>query len=185
MRRFKQQKDTAVNGLKASIRVGDVDEDLIPLLEKINALEDYYTTSSCAGRISLLHDLGGKGFNRFLGKWHRTVTPEEVLGELKADKGVVWFMYEPPILHVAAGTIGAADDFIKTVREAGFKHSGIQSVKESRIVIEIMDTERIDAPVMVQGRMLVPEEYVKFLVETANAKLSRSRKKVARLEKML
>lgn len=145
MRNFHQQKENAINELKASIRVGDVDEDLIPLLGKINALEDYYTTSSCAGRISVLQDLGGKGVNKFLGKWHRKVDAEEVLDVLDKCGGTAWFMYEPPILHIAAKTVEQADSMIKTCREAGFKHSGIQSVKEGRIIMEVMDTEKIDS----------------------------------------
>jgi len=185
MRRFDQQKENAVNELKASIGVGDVDEGIIPLLERINSLGCYYTTSSCAGRISILHDLGGKGVNRFLGKWHRKVAFREVWIVLNAKEGVAWFMYEPPILHVAARTVADADKMMTVVREAGFKHSGVQSVREGRVMLEIMDTGRIDAPVMSGGKVLVGEDYVSFLVSTANEKLEKSRLRVKRLEDMI
>ena len=186
MRKFRQQKENAVNALKASIRVGDVDEGIIPLLGAINALEEFYTTSSCAGRISLLQDLGGKGVNRFLGKWHRKVTAEEVMEALDSGcKGTVWFMYEPPIIHVAAKTVGEADRFMRKSREAGFKRSGIQSAKEGRVMMEVLDTERIDAPVMKDGMMLVADGYVEFLVKMANVKLGKSQAKISKLEKLL
>jgi len=185
MRRFLQQKDKAINGLKASISVGDVDEELIPLLGVINSLEDYYTTSSCAGRISLLCDLGGKGANKFLGKWHRKVDAGQVLSALKGNKRTVWFMYEPPILHVVAKTLEKADEFIKAAREAGFKRSGIQSIKDGRVLIEILSTERIDAPVASVKGMLIDEEDLNFLSKASNKKLMQSRQKISRLKNRL
>ena len=181
MRKFEQQKEKAVNGLKASIRVGDVDEALIPLLGKINSLEDVYTTSSCAGRISILQDVGGKGVNKFVGKWHDEANPEEILAAVKPGKGTLWFMFEPPIIHVVARTLEHADSFMTKAREAGFKRSGIQSFKDERIVMEILSTERIDAPIAVEGKMLVSQEYVKFLVSTANKKFKESKKKIKKL----
>jgi len=60
MDRFSKQKRHAVNKLNVSVSLGDADDGIIRLLERINSLEDYYTTSSCSGRIQLFHDLGSK-----------------------------------------------------------------------------------------------------------------------------
>ncbi|MBR9703233.1 hypothetical protein GOV10_04295, partial [Candidatus Woesearchaeota archaeon] len=47
---------------------GNVDEAMWPLLNSINANEGYYTTSSCAGRISLIIEPeSGKKFDT---NWH-------------------------------------------------------------------------------------------------------------------
>ncbi len=51
---FDEQKDKAMEGLRKALKEGKVDEDIIPLLEKINSLENYFTTSSCSGRISVM-----------------------------------------------------------------------------------------------------------------------------------
>ena len=181
MRKFKQQKEKAVNELKASIKVGDVDEALIPLLAKINSLEEYYTTSSCAGRISILQDLGGKGVNKFVEKWHGIVEPDEVLDKIKPMRGTLWFRFEPPIIHVVARTLEHADSFMTKAREAGFKRSGIQSFKDERIVMEILSTERIDAPLAAEGKALVSEEYLCYLTNTANKKFKESKRKIGKL----
>lgn len=38
-------------------RKGSVDEAIVPLVRYINAREEYYTTSSCAGRISIFSEV--------------------------------------------------------------------------------------------------------------------------------
>ncbi|MFH1055059.1 MAG: hypothetical protein V1744_03070, partial [Candidatus Altiarchaeota archaeon] len=157
---FEDQKKQAINNLRAAEKVGDMDVELKPLLDAINTLPDYYTTSSCAGRIVLMLDLGGKGKDKFQEKWHRKVTPKEVHAALKTSKGTVWFRYECPILHIMARTPEKAHEFLHVARESGFKRSGIQSLKEERILIEVLSTERIDAPIMEKGKKLVSDEYI-------------------------
>jgi tRNA wybutosine-synthesizing protein 3 len=182
---FKNRKTEALNNLYAAERTGDLDMDLKPLLDAINALSDYYTTSSCSGRVGLLEDLGSKKDSRYLMKWHRKVAVDEVLPELKPCKGVLWFRYESPILHVMAKTPEKAEEFLIKSRESGFKRSGIQSLKDERILVEVLSTERIDAPIMADGKLLVQKEFVRYLVEEANKKYETGMKKLERLLKQL
>ncbi|RLF92142.1 hypothetical protein DRN82_00495, partial [Thermococci archaeon] len=51
---FERAKKEALMSLEIALRRGEVDEDIIPLLEKINSMENYFTTSSCSGRISVM-----------------------------------------------------------------------------------------------------------------------------------
>ncbi|MBD3387617.1 MAG: hypothetical protein GF416_01085 [Candidatus Altiarchaeales archaeon] len=178
---FERQKKTALNNLEASLNVGDVDPALKPLLEAINSFDRYYSTSSCSGRVALLQDIKGKGECRFLGKWHRRATSDEVLRVLKPCDGVVWFRYESPILHVIARDIKAASELLKACRSAGFKRSGIQSMKEERLMVEVLSTERLDAPVMADGITLVSDEYIRYLVGQANLKYDRGSSKLDKL----
>jgi tRNA wybutosine-synthesizing protein 3 len=179
------QRRHALNKFRASVAVGDVDESILPLLEKINSFGDYYTTSSCAGRISVFQDVGSKPLDVSLGKWHRKVTAAEVVACLRPCEGVVWFLAEPPILHVACASLGAAGKMMDAARSSGFKRTGLQGVKEKRFMLEILSTERIDAPLMKDGKMLVPEKYVRFLVNLANKKHADGRKKLRRFEAKL
>ena len=183
--RFEKQKRHAVNKLDVSIRVGDVDTGIVKLLQLLNACKDYYTTSSCEGRIQVFQDVGSKKDNQTLGCWHRKVKFREVLQAFRPVKGVVYFKFEPPILHVAARGIAAARALLIAAREAGFKKSGIQAVKEERFMVELASTENIDAPVMDNGSKLVPDEYVKYLVRLANAKHTRTRSKIKKLETLI
>jgi len=184
-KRFVRQKTHALNELAAAERVGDADESILPLLSKINALEDYYTTSSCAGRILLFQDLGSKKEDKFLGAWHRRVEYGEIEAALKPAEGVVWFRMEPAIIHVIARGEEAAARMLKTAYSCGFKRSGIASVKPDRWLIEVLSTERVDAPVMSDEKLLVDEGYLRFLVEIANEKYEACAKKLARLETAL
>lgn len=184
-KKFVQQRSEAVNRYNMSLKAGDVDPELKSLLDFINSLEDFYTTSSCAGRIALFLYLGGKDNDRFLGKWHRKVSFEEVSCALEASKGTTWFRYEPMILHVVARTLEGAKKLLDISHGTGFKRAGIRGIKEERFMVEICSTEKIDTPVMRAGKMLVPEDYLKVLVEIANEKFDRGHEKLKRLEKDL
>ena len=184
-RRFVLQKKDALNKFRASVSVGDVDGGILPLLEKINSLSECYTTSSCGGRIAVFQDVGLKPEGAFLGKWHRRVKAREVLDCLRPSSGVVWFRYEPPILHVACESITAAEKMFKAAFSSGFKRTGLKSFKEGRYLLEVLSTERVDAPIMAHGKKLVSDEYIKFLVKLANKKIGESEKKIRRFEKKI
>jgi len=180
---FVRQKRKALNQLAAAERVGDADEELMPLLTKINSHPDYYTTSSCAGRIVLLVDLGSKHESGFLGKWHRRVGAGEVLSALssESDKGTVWFKYESPIIHVVAQNLDSAEKMARIAYGAGFKRTGIIVAKPGRFVIEVLSTERVEAPVMRDGVQLAGDEYVVHLIEEANKKYDQGVRKIEKL----
>jgi len=182
---FKSRKAEAINNLLAAEKVGDLDLELKPLLYAINSLPEYYTTSSCGGRMVLMQDLGRKGLDNFLGKWHGRISQEEVLSALKPCKGVVWLRYESPILHIMARSLKAAGWMLQIARESGFKRSGIQSLKDERILIEVLSTERVDSPVMDNGRILVSDEYIAYLVGEANSKYGAGGKKLRRLHERI
>jgi tRNA wybutosine-synthesizing protein 3 len=79
MTRFDVMRDNAMKQLVEAREEGKADEDIAGLVDAINAKEDFYTTSSCAGRIAILqtplvHD---KLTSEWLGKWHGEVTQQE------------------------------------------------------------------------------------------------------------
>lgn len=52
---FSAQKKVAFSGQDLS-RKGSVDEPIVELVDFINSLDNYFTTSSCSGRIVVLAD---------------------------------------------------------------------------------------------------------------------------------
>lgn len=184
---FQSQKKIAMKRLQEAKENGEVDSAMLQLLDHVNSLRDFYTTSSCAGRISLFHDLGSKREDDWLGKWHREVEFEEARNVMKElpSQGIVWFLHEPAIIHIVSREFDKAIDLLNIARESGFKKVGIQSCKEERILVEICSTERIDAPVVNDGKILVNEEYLKYLINLANGKFKKGQKKLKRLEKNL
>lgn len=183
--KFEKRKLHVLNEFKASLNVGDVDENLIPILEYINSRDGFYTTSSCSGRIVLFQDLGSKRLDKFLGKWHRTVNFDDIWSSLKKCKGTVWFRYEPVILHVVARELKGAKKMLELSLKSGFKRSGVHGLNEERYIIEICSTEKIDTPIMENGRLLIPESYLRYLVKMANKKFQDGQKKLKKLDGML
>lgn len=163
----------------------ELDKPIRSLLDFINSLPDFYTTSSCSGRISLLVDLGKKPLNYWLGKWHSPASFEEVKEALKRlpERGLVWFKVEPAILHVVARSLEKAKLVMKVARRAGYKRVGLQGLREGRFVVEICDTEQMSVPVAEEGKLVIDEEYLRYLIPLANEKFVKSLKKLKRLER--
>jgi len=185
MVRFRMQRDNAMKQLAEARKNGETDDDIAELVDLINSDEDLYTTSSCAGRIAVLqtpkkHD---KLKSSWLGKWHHKVTLQNLQGALeKHDKDVVYLQSECPILHVVAKTTEAAEKILFAAQQCGFKRSGIQSLKDKRILVEICSTEMLEVPLAENGKMLVDDIYLDYLVNIANTKFSSGREKLSRLQ---
>ncbi|WP_297090088.1 hypothetical protein [Thermococcus sp.] len=182
---FDEQKARAMAGLRKALEEGKVDGDIIPLLDKINSLENYFTTSSCSGRISVMEmpDFGDKVNSVWLGKWHREVSVEEVLEAIgRHEKGQLWFLVRSPILHVGARTMEDAVRLLNLTIGLGFKYSNIKSVSHKKLLVEIRSTERMDVPLGEGGELWIDEEYVERIVDLANAQVRRFKGKLKRLE---
>jgi tRNA wybutosine-synthesizing protein 3 len=188
MVRFEMQRDKAMKQLAEARSDGKADEDIAELVDIINSNENLYTTSSCAGRIAVLQTPKGhdKLESSWLGKWHHEVTLQNLEDALsKHDKYVVYLQSECPILHVVAKTQDDAERILFLARECGFKRSGIHSLKEERILIEICSTETLEVPLAESGKTLVDEKYLEYLVGVANTKFRAGRVKLARLQEKL
>ena len=182
---FEEQKARAMESLRRALEEDKVDRDIIPLLEKLNALESYFTTSSCSGRISVMEmpHFGDKLNSVWLGKWHREVSVEEVLEAVRKHKsGQLWFLVRSPILHVSARTMEDAVRLLNLAIGLGFKYSNIKSVSHKKLLVEIRSTERMDVPLGENGELWVGEEYIERIVRIANDQLRRFKGKLKKLE---
>jgi tRNA wybutosine-synthesizing protein 3 len=182
---FEEQKERAMRELRKALEEDKVDHDIIPLLERINALPNYFTTSSCSGRISVMEmpDFGDKVNSVWLGKWHREVTVEEVLEAVgKHSSGQLWLLVRSPILHVGARTLEDAVKLLNLSIGLGFKYSNIKSVSHKKLIVEIRSTERMDVPLGENGELWVDEAYIERIVNLANAQVRRFKEKLGKLE---
>jgi len=182
---FKKTTLDKINHDKSS--KGSIDEPILPLVNFINSLKDYFTTSSCSGRICINkeHDDLRKSHNVWVFKSHSLVDPREVISikELPIRKASIRF--ETLILHVAARDILHAKRFLDVVRRAGLKRSGIFSVRQNKVMIECSSTEVMQAPFSDNGKILMNENYLMEFVEEANKKLLRANQKIKELESAL
>jgi len=185
--RFLNARNRAIESLRKAIMEGKVDAKAIPIVKKINSISDYFTTSSCSGRIAVMEmpSFGRKRKAKFLGKWHGKVSVNEVKKALeKRGNGEIWFLVQSPIFHVASISMENAKKLLNIANQSGFKYSTIKSIN-GKIMVEILGTERIDAPLGVNGRIYGGEEYVEVLVEIANKMMERMERNMKRLEKNL
>ncbi len=161
---------------------GGIDKEIKQLVKKINSSKDYYTTSSCAGRIVLLEKKSDKKQEiKWLFKKHGKVNFKEIKNSLKKlSKHDIWFRQEAAILHVACKTINNTQKLINLARSIGFKRSGIQSTK-NKIIVEIASSDYIDTIIAKKGKLLVDNDLLKILISEANKKLKRNKEKLKKL----
>jgi tRNA wybutosine-synthesizing protein 3 len=180
-------KEIALHSLATACADQKVDEGIVPILNLINSMDGFYTSSSCAGRIVLLEipRIGDKRGATFLGVWHRAIQPEELTdAAAHATKGLLWLLAQAPILHIGVQTPELADHMIKTAVSSGFKNSATKSTTK-KIIIEICSTERLDSPIGRDGSLFCEKEYLSLLVDIANEVIKRSKEKLERFEKNL
>jgi len=189
--KFKEEKAAYLKELGKPDRSkkGGVDWQIIPLLDVINAKKEYYTTSSCAGRIVLFAEPsdGRKDHAEWLFSSHDLVRFEEIkpaLAKIKDHEEIIFLRQESAILHVCCDSLESAEDLITIAKECGFKRTGIMGIKK-RIMLEVMSTEKLDAPVADKGVLLVSDDYLRKLIEIADFRLARCREKMKRFEKRL
>ena len=206
----KYKKD--VLGKKDKSSIGDTDEKIKGLCEKINSMKDYYTTSSCSGRITLVKDNTKKLPGLFLFRTHEKTSFEEIKQEMvslsfsdienlkdsqifdsnessddknsKFHKDIIYFKQEPCLLVVSCRDSKSQKKLFEIARNNGWKKSGIIST-DKRFIVELMSTENISLPIINNGKILVDDDYLKFLIKEANRKLELSWEKIEKLKGLI
>lgn len=184
-------KDRVLGDLEESLREGEVDEEVRPLLDAINSREGCVTTSSCSGRIQLIQlpRLGDKRGAKVLGKWHSPVDAGGLGEALRGAEGsgMVFLMVQSPIVHVRCRDLRAAADLRALGEASGLKYSTIRSLTlgdddtVDGIVVELLGTGSMDMPLGAGGWIFPEGEYLEFLVDVSNKVFSRNKERFDRL----
>lgn len=186
-RSFLQAKEKVMETLKKAMENNEVDKKAIPIIEKLNGIDEFFTTSSCSGRIAIMElpSIGNKIDARFLGKWDDKIKIQDIKNALEnAEKGEIWMLAQPPIFHVSASDVNAASKLIKVAKQSGFKNSGIRSIGK-RVTVEVRSTEEVDVPLGIDGKLLCDEKYLSLLVSIANEIMDRIEKKLKVFERKI
>ncbi len=178
---LKRKKDVLSKLDKSSI--GRWDEKIAELCDKINSFENYYTTSSCSGRIILMIDQEKKGKDLFVFVSHDKISFDKLKDELnlalKKNKKIK-FKLEPCILHVSCETLEDAEELYEKAKLAGWKKSGIIGVKNG-FTVELNSTEKLEFPIIQDKKVLVSDEFLRIVTKEANKKLEKSWIKIEKL----
>ena len=162
---FLNEKKQALSKLDKS-RKGDLDEHILNLVKLINNHPDYYTTSSCSGRIMFIKPSKIKHEAEWLFSSHEPIKLND-LPLNKLPEETIWFRVEPPILHICAKDLDSAYYLLKKANELGFRRSALLSFKK-RIIVEILFLEKMDVPF--SKDIELSDEYLQLLIKEANNK---------------
>ncbi|XP_043431229.1 tRNA wybutosine-synthesizing protein 3 homolog isoform X3 [Prionailurus bengalensis] len=154
---FKRWKAQGLSKADLS-RKGSVDEDVVELVQLLNEREQYFTTSSCAGRIILLDGIVA----------------------LKKANGDAILKFEPLILHVQCRQLQDAQILHSVAIDSGFRNSGITVGKRGKTMLAIRSTHGLEVPLSHKGKLMVTEEYIDFLLKIANQKMEENKKRIER-----
>jgi len=169
---------------KDKSNIGEIDKQVLNLINLINKNKDYVTSSSCSGRIILVIREEKKNKTRLLLKSHEYINLEEIeaVVEKNNDKNM-WFIQEGLILHIHTRTLKKAEELREKAKKAGFKKAYFLSVKE-KIIVEIKSNEKIETPLFIKENN-INKEFLKILVREANKKLEKNFKQIEKFEKEL
>jgi len=182
---FQNDKVNALRDYGVALQKSEVDRPIIELIDFINALPDYYTTSSCAGRVIFLHEFGKRKIdNEFVIKEHEKVNVEDFLSAgTEGMDGRIWLKQEPFIIHIASMTLEGAIKMLDLGIKCGLKHSGVFVFKPERYVLELNGTPSMAVPVVERGKPLVSKDYLVYLLKLADEKLQKNKDFRERFEK--
>jgi tRNA wybutosine-synthesizing protein 3 len=180
---------------------GSVDEPIIDLVKIINEHDDYCTTSSCSGRISLFHTNGLQVTSKGSGNWllalHRKLTNETELEQALVSglaslpptmslNSITLFKHEPFVLHVLCRTVACAQTLLQLARESGFRESGISVSNENKIILGVRTSSNVlELPVALNGQVMCTNEYLRFISHQANVRFDENAKRIQHFHQAL
>ena len=161
--------------------IGYLDPDIFDVLETFFKRKDTYTQSSCSGRITIVDaELPWERKNSsVIYKNHLGITVEDLITTI--SKGKVWNLWlivQGPIFHAYTRTQEEAWEILKIARSVGFKHSGILTVNEKGILVEL----RTGVKMVHLLKQNYTEEEIVDLVNVANKVLRKGKEKMQKLK---
>ncbi|KAL2085291.1 hypothetical protein ACEWY4_018611 [Coilia grayii] len=181
---FTQCKTSCLSRVDFS-RKGSIDEDIYPVVSLLNNSSNYFTTSSCSGRIIVIDGLSEtseiqKQNCSWLFVTHQKCNEEDVISGLQKARGTAVFKFEPFVLHVQCKDIESARLLLSVAVHAGFRNSGVSIGKRGKIILAVRSTHGLEVPLSHMGEVLVNENYIHFLVQIANQKMTENLHRIKR-----
>ena len=176
---FQNEKKTFLGKLDQS-KKGSIDAKVIPFINIINQQENYYTTSSCSGRVYLWKGSGKKNETQWLKVSHDLI--DETFFEMKENSGLIWLRLEGFIMHLVCKDLVSATTLLDEVRKI-YKKSCILSAS-NKIIVEIRGSEFMEMPLYLNEKLVFSGD-VYWLKDLINEKLERIWRGVEKLEKSI
>lgn len=187
-------KKATLKELDEFIKKNEVDPGVINILNLLNKDDDYYTTSSCEGRIQLIQmdHIGDKKNSKVLGKWHSEVDKSIFSEALSVwdGKGHLYLLAQSPIFHVCCRDLQSALQLQQIASENGFRYTCIRSMRlrgadVERVTVELLTSLRLDIPIAHDGVVLPDPGHMEYLVDHCNEVMAAMKDRLATLEEVL
>ena len=102
---------------------GSIDKEISDLIRAINSNPDYYTTSSCAGRIMVIRPAIKKWDALWIFQSHKLTRIEDLPLD-KLPKGKCFLRMEPPILHICCRALENVSELLNETNKVGIRRCG-------------------------------------------------------------
>ncbi|KAH3867139.1 tRNA wybutosine-synthesizing protein 3 homolog isoform X2 [Dreissena polymorpha] len=180
---FDTQKRSCLSGLDLS-RKGSIDAPILDLVSFINGHNNFFTTSSCSGRIIIV-DNDPEGVVKKKGcKWlltsHDCVHPDQVIESLGKSEGNAALKFEAFVMHVQCRKLENAQLMLSSGVGSGFRNSGLSVGNKGKFIAAIRSTQSLEVPLTSNGQLMVDRKYIEFIVDMANKKLADNLVKIER-----
>lgn len=179
---FELDKKNALSKKDKSTK-GEIDRHIAKLLDIINDTDDYYTSSSCSGRMILFEteEAGSKYDVRWIMVSHDKVKSEQISDAIICTERQLWLRQESFILHVCCRDMTKAIELVHMCRELGLKRAGVISAR-SKIVVEIINTPSLNTIIAARGKILVDQQFIRAWTVEANRNMDSNLGMIRRLE---
>ena len=157
---------------------GSIDAPIVHLVDFINGLPDFVTTSSCSGRISLYRDENSTKGIKWLKVVHGTVTAQQLKDAVTdqestaAGNHIVALKCEGFILHIRCRDLDSGRRLHQVAMSCGFRESGLSVGQKMRVQLSIRTTAfGLELPIAVGRNLILDDNALDIIVSEANRRL--------------
>ena len=93
--------------------------------------------------------------------------------------------FEPLILHIRAQSIDSASQLVRLAVQSGLRESGMIISTKGRSTVAVRSNNRIEMPLIIQGRLIINQDQLIQLVPIINEKFRNNRDAIERFESTL
>ncbi|XP_006813030.1 tRNA wybutosine-synthesizing protein 3 homolog [Saccoglossus kowalevskii] len=181
--RFDRRKESCLKSVDLS-KKGSIDEAIIDLVNYINQHEQYFTTSSCSGRISIFTEDSESSVRKKGCKWlyvtHGSADINGVKESVHDIEDDATLKFEPFVLHVQCRTLEDARLLHQVAIESGFRNSGMSIGKSGKIIAAVRSTHGLEVPIAAKSKLIVSVQYIEYIIKLANQKLEENMARIDR-----
>lgn len=182
---FQKKKILAMHKLDIAIQEQKADVDVLSLVHLLNSFDQYYTTSSCAGRFVVLSkgSFRGKYSSKFVYKTHNPPVDLTKVREVLKEhfEGYLYINVEPPTFHIACKSLEAAIELHQLAIDSNIGYSMFKTIKKS-IVVEVRGTGMLQIPIGKNNKIFVSDEYIEEIISLANEILTSEQARIKKFE---